>query len=106
MTKENGEAAHVSVRRIADQLYFIAGSKNVHLIFRDRTVKTLYTRDNTIDTYENLGEPIMITRAETHGCGCFIIYSKRNGRGDAEIIPEHHTFRADFRVSSFKRIEC
>jgi len=34
MIKENGEAGHVSVRVIDDKFFFIAGSKNVHLMFR------------------------------------------------------------------------
>ena len=34
MIKENGEAAHVSVRMLNGKYYFITGSKNVHLIFR------------------------------------------------------------------------
>ena len=43
MTKENGEAAHVSIRRIEDSLYYVAGSKNVHLLFRNRADLELYT---------------------------------------------------------------
>ena len=78
---------------------------SLHLISTERNV-TLYTI-NTIDIeYENLGEPITISRAKTQGCGCFIIYRRRDGRGVSKTLPKHHTFRADFRVSSFKRIEC
>ena len=43
MIKENGEAGHVSVRVIGDQFYFIAGSKNVHLVFRTAQDLELYT---------------------------------------------------------------
>jgi len=32
--KQNGEAAHLGVCRIGDELYICAGSKNVHLVFR------------------------------------------------------------------------
>ena len=43
MIKENGEAGHVSVRVIGDKFYFIAGSKNVHLVFRTTQDLELYT---------------------------------------------------------------
>ena len=43
MIKENGEAAHVSVRLIDDKFYFIAGSKNVHLLFKNAQDLELYT---------------------------------------------------------------
>jgi len=43
MTKENGEAGHVSVRQIEDKFYFIAGSKNVHCLFRTHADLELYT---------------------------------------------------------------
>jgi len=36
MNKENGEAAHFSARLIGGQFYFICGSKNVHMIFRNQ----------------------------------------------------------------------
>ena len=55
MTKENGEAAHVSVRRIENQLYFIAGSKNVHLLFRTREDLELY-RDGRFAVARLVGE--------------------------------------------------
>ena len=55
MTKENGEAAHVSIRRIEDQLYFIAGSKNVHLLFRDRADLELYS-DGRFSVARMVGE--------------------------------------------------
>jgi hypothetical protein len=42
MIKENGEAAHVSVRLIEGKFYFIAGSKNVHLIFQTEKDIDLY----------------------------------------------------------------
>jgi len=42
-TKENGEAAHLSVRYIDNQFYFIGGSKNVHMIFRSREDIERYT---------------------------------------------------------------
>jgi len=35
LEKENGEAAHLSVRYIEGTFYLIGGSKNVHLIFRN-----------------------------------------------------------------------
>ena len=34
VTKENGEAAHLSARLINGNFYYICGSKNVHLMFR------------------------------------------------------------------------
>ena len=43
MTKENGEAGHVSVRQIEDKFYFVAGSKNVHCLFRTFADLDLYT---------------------------------------------------------------
>lgn len=43
MEKVNGEAAHFSGRFINGQFYLIAGSKNVHLIFREREHIELYT---------------------------------------------------------------
>ena len=43
MIKENGEAGHVSVRVIDNKFYFIAGSKNVHLIFHSAADLELYT---------------------------------------------------------------
>ena len=43
MLKENGEAAHVSVRLLEGKFFFIAGSKNVHLVFRSATDLALYT---------------------------------------------------------------
>ena len=43
MIKENGEAGHVSVRVIGDKFFFIAGSKNVHLVFRTAQDLDLYT---------------------------------------------------------------
>ncbi|XP_042215304.1 uncharacterized protein LOC121861526 isoform X2 [Homarus americanus] len=42
MTKLNGEAAHFSGRYIDGQFYLIAGSKNVHLLFRERGNIDLY----------------------------------------------------------------
>eukprot|EP00092_Neocalanus_flemingeri_P011904 GFUD01012836.1.p1 GENE.GFUD01012836.1~~GFUD01012836.1.p1 ORF type:complete len:710 (+),score=159.73 GFUD01012836.1:83-2212(+) len=43
MVKENGEAAHVSVRLIGGKFFFIAGSKNVHLLFQTQKDIDLYT---------------------------------------------------------------
>jgi len=42
MIKENGEAAHVSVRLIEGKFFFFAGSKNVHLIFQNQHDIDLY----------------------------------------------------------------
>ena len=36
MRKENGEAGHLSVRLVAGKFVLVAGSKNVHLMFRSR----------------------------------------------------------------------
>lgn len=43
--KINGEAAHFSGRFIDGQFYLIAGSKNVHLIFREKEHIDLYTEE-------------------------------------------------------------
>ena len=43
VTKENGEAAHLAVRCIQGQFYYIAGSKNVHLMFRSKEELEQYT---------------------------------------------------------------
>lgn len=40
--KMNGEAAHFAVRWIENDFYIIAGSKNVHLLFRTRDEIELY----------------------------------------------------------------
>ena len=36
MHKENGEAAHFAARFIGGKFFFIGGSKNVHMIFRNQ----------------------------------------------------------------------
>ena len=41
--KENGEAAHLSVRMIQGNFYYFCGSKNVHLMFRTREELERYT---------------------------------------------------------------
>jgi len=41
--KENGEAAHLSVRMIQGSFYYFCGSKNVHLMFRTREELEKYT---------------------------------------------------------------
>lgn len=41
--KENGEAAHLSVRMIQGSCYYFCGSKNVHLMFRTREELEKYT---------------------------------------------------------------
>ena len=43
--KVNGEAAHFSGRYIGDRFYFIAGSKNVHLVFQKSEDVDKYTED-------------------------------------------------------------
>ena len=43
VTKENGEAAHLSVRMIQGSFYYFCGSKNVHLMFRTREELEKYT---------------------------------------------------------------
>jgi len=43
MIKENGEAAHLSVRLIEGKFFFLAGSKNVHLLFQNKEDIDLYT---------------------------------------------------------------
>ncbi|KAF2365656.1 hypothetical protein FHG87_003601, partial [Trinorchestia longiramus] len=45
MEKINGEAAHFSGRFIKGKFYFIAGSKNVHLIFNTEEHLEMYTED-------------------------------------------------------------
>ena len=37
LRKANGEAAHLSCRWIDGQFLFITGSKNVHLVFRNKS---------------------------------------------------------------------
>ena len=75
---------------------------SIKLIFGDET-RTLNPTDSTIVNLEN---PIMISRAENQGCGCFEIYSGRNGRGYAYPLPEHENINADIVVRSFMRVEC
>ena len=41
--KENGEAAHLSVRMIQGSFYYFCGSKNVHLMFRTKEELEKYT---------------------------------------------------------------
>ena len=55
MVKENGEAAHVSVRKIQDEFYYIAGSKNVHLLFRSRADLDKYS-DGRFSVARMVGE--------------------------------------------------
>ena len=43
VTKENGEAAHLSVRMIQGNFFYFCGSKNVHLMFRTRDELEKYT---------------------------------------------------------------
>merc|ERR1712115_268328 len=43
IVKENGEAAHLSVRLIQGKFYYICGSKNVHLIFRNKEDLSKYS---------------------------------------------------------------
>merc|ERR1712004_120826 len=43
VTKENGEAAHLSVRMIQGYFFYFCGSKNVHLMFRTRDELEKYT---------------------------------------------------------------
>ena len=85
-------------------------SGSVHLIStRYNYNVTLNTNDYTIRTSAyNFEEPILISRAETQGCGCFVIYKLKNGFGLSRPLSQHETFiaTAGFRVSSFKRIEC
>ncbi|KAG7177617.1 hypothetical protein Hamer_G008261 [Homarus americanus] len=61
MTKLNGEAAHFSGRYIDGQFYLIAGSKNVHLLFRERGNIDLYEGERyavvartVLDTLESI----------------------------------------------------
>ena len=55
MVKENGEAGHISVRKIEETFYFIAGSKNVHLLFRSREDLEKYT-DGRFSVARMVGE--------------------------------------------------
>ena len=66
---------------------------SLHLISTDRNV-TLKTTDYAIGTYKFLDEPIQISSAETHGCGCFIIYTEK---GDAKDIYEDQRFDSNDR---------
>jgi len=43
VVKENGEAAHLAVRWIEGRFFYICGSKNVHLIFRNREDLSRYS---------------------------------------------------------------
>ena len=75
---------------------------SIKLIFGNGT-RTLNPTDSTIVNLEN---PIMISRAENQGCGCFEIYTRRNGRGYAYPLPENGNIIADIVVRSFMRVEC
>ena len=76
---------------------------SLNLISGDKT-RTLNTPQYF--TIVNLEERIMMSRAETHGCGCFVIYTGSHGRDDAYLLLEHENINADIVVRSFRRVEC
>jgi hypothetical protein len=45
-SKTNGEAAHLGSMLICDQIYICAGSKNVHMLFKNKTQLQMYELDN------------------------------------------------------------
>ena len=75
---------------------------NLNLISGDKTKTLNTTQYNTI----NLEKPIMISRAEVHGCGCYVIYTGRDGRGRAHFLQHENNIIADIKVRSFRRVRC
>ena len=68
------------------------------------------TRQSWLDKIQNFPR-ITITKVEVHGCGCFQVYRRKNGRGTTFSLRSDETIKKGdkkfFRhAKSMKRVKC
>merc|ERR1712066_62747 len=66
--------------------------------------------DTTGGRYKNTDETVKISSARVEGCGCFYIYSSKNGRRAAALIRAGQELSRDeigfSKVKSLKQVTC
>ena len=73
---------------------------------------TVYlTGQFSLDKIKNFPKKINLAEVEVHGCGCFQVYSKRDGRGLTFIIRSEESMDKDDdrffkKAKSIKRVMC
>ncbi len=72
--KANGEAAHMSVRRMGDRFVLCAGSKNVHLLVRQRSDVEKY-RDSRFLVAKTVAESCLRTVEAMDGDDAAVLLS-------------------------------
>ena len=81
------------------------------VLLTEETKTVLHSSGETIYEFQNTNKTIRINRAEAQGCGCFRIFTKRNGRGASASLRSGEALTSDDRtfipvVRSVVRLPC